>query len=55
MDGWTRSLGLVISHLVESGVHKVYSTREAAQGKLARTAWSVVREKGDYSLLEVTC
>jgi RluA family pseudouridine synthase len=49
-----KTSGLVISHLVESGVHKVYSTREAGQGKLARTAWSVVREKGKYSFLDVT-
>lgn len=46
--------GLAISHLVESGVHKVYATRETGQGKLARTAWSVVREKGNYSLLDIT-
>lgn len=45
--------GMVISHLVESGVHKVYSTRDAALGKLSRTAWAVVREKGEYSLLDV--
>ena len=45
--------GMVISHLVESGAHKVYSTRDAAQGKLSRTAWTVVREKGEYSLLDV--
>ncbi len=45
--------GTVISHLVESGVHKVYSTRDASVGKLAQTAWRVVREKGEFSLLEL--
>ena len=45
--------GLVISHLVESGVHKVYSTRDTAQGKLARTAWKVVQERGEYTLLDI--
>ena len=45
--------GMIISHLVESGVHKVYSTRDTAQGKLSRTAWTVVRERGEYSLLDV--
>ncbi|PKN31227.1 MAG: RNA pseudouridine synthase [Deltaproteobacteria bacterium HGW-Deltaproteobacteria-18] len=45
--------GTVISHLVESGVHKVYSTRDAKLGKLAQTAWTVVREKGAYSLLRI--
>jgi len=46
--------GLAISHLVESGVHKVYSIRDTSQGKLARTAWSVAREQGKYSLLDIT-
>lgn len=46
--------GLVISNLVESGVHKVFVSREPGQGLLARTAWRVVREKGEYSLLELT-
>jgi len=45
--------GLVVSHLVESGPHKVYSTRDPEQGKLARTAWTVVREKGEYTLLDL--
>ena len=45
--------GMIISHLVESGAHKVYSTRDTAQGKLSRTAWTVVCERGEYSLLYV--
>ncbi len=45
--------GLLSSYLVESGVHKVYSTRDTTQGKLSRTAWTVVRERGAYSLLDV--
>jgi tRNA pseudouridine32 synthase/23S rRNA pseudouridine746 synthase/23S rRNA pseudouridine1911/1915/1917 synthase len=45
--------GLAISHLVESGVHKVYATRDTSLGKLARTAWSVVQEKGNYTLLDI--
>ena len=48
-----RESGLVISHLVESGVHKVYSTRDTAEGKLARTAWKVVRERGEHTLLDI--
>lgn len=46
--------GLTASHLVESGVHKVLVTREPGKGVLAQTAWRVVREKGEYSLLELT-
>lgn len=46
--------GTVISHLVESGVHKVYSTRDTSVGKLAQTAWRVVREAGTFTLLELT-
>jgi tRNA pseudouridine32 synthase/23S rRNA pseudouridine746 synthase/23S rRNA pseudouridine1911/1915/1917 synthase len=45
--------GMVISHLVESGVHKVYSTRDTSLGKLARTAWKVGQVRGDYTLLEI--
>ncbi len=45
--------GTAVSHLVESGVHKVYATRDTAQGKLAQTAWTVVREKGEYSFLNI--
>jgi tRNA pseudouridine32 synthase/23S rRNA pseudouridine746 synthase/23S rRNA pseudouridine1911/1915/1917 synthase len=48
-----KASGLIISHLVESSVHKVYSTRDTAQGKLARTAWTVVRERGEYTLLDI--
>jgi RluA family pseudouridine synthase len=48
-----KASGTVVSHLVESGVHKVYSTRDAKLGKLAKTAWTVVREKGAYSLLRI--
>jgi tRNA pseudouridine32 synthase/23S rRNA pseudouridine746 synthase/23S rRNA pseudouridine1911/1915/1917 synthase len=48
-----KEAGTIVSHLVESGVHKVYSTREPGQGLLAQTAWRVVREKGGRSLLEI--
>lgn len=48
-----KASGTAISHLVESGVHKVYSTRDARLGKLAQTAWTVVKEKGGHSLLRI--
>jgi tRNA pseudouridine32 synthase/23S rRNA pseudouridine746 synthase/23S rRNA pseudouridine1911/1915/1917 synthase len=49
-----KASGMLSSHLIESGVHKVYATRDAALGKLARTAWTVLKERGGYSLLDVT-
>ncbi|NLW81279.1 MAG: RluA family pseudouridine synthase [Desulfovibrionales bacterium] len=45
--------GTAISYLVESGVHKVYATRDTSAGKLAQTAWRVVQTRGEYSLLEI--
>jgi RluA family pseudouridine synthase len=45
--------GTAVSHLVENGVHKVYATRDTERGKLAQTTWSVLREKGEYSLLKI--
>lgn len=46
--------GEAVSYLVESGVNKVYVTRDTEKGVLARTAWRVVREKGGRSLLDIT-
>lgn len=46
--------GTVISHLVESGVHKVYATTDTSLGRMARTEWRVVRDNGKFSLLDVT-
>jgi len=43
----------VSSYLVESGVYKVYATRDATEGKLAKTAWTVLKERGEYSLLDI--
>lgn len=45
--------GKIISYLVESSVHKVYATQDSSKGKLSQTAWSVVREKGGVTLLDV--
>ncbi|MDR3630292.1 MAG: RluA family pseudouridine synthase [Desulfocapsaceae bacterium] len=42
------------SYLVENAAHKVYSTHDAAKGKLAQTEYTVLREIKDFSLLEVT-
>lgn len=45
--------GVVESHLVESGVHKVYSVDDPTQGKFARTGYRVLKETPAASLLEI--
>lgn len=43
----------ITSYLAESEAHVVYSTSDPSRGKLAQTAYRVLRETKDYSLLEV--
>jgi tRNA pseudouridine32 synthase/23S rRNA pseudouridine746 synthase/23S rRNA pseudouridine1911/1915/1917 synthase len=45
--------GVISSYLAENSVHKVYSVKDPAQGKLAKTGYKVVSESTKYSLLEV--
>lgn len=45
--------GVITSYLAENSFHKMYSVGESAQGKLARTGYKVIKESGDYSLLEI--
>jgi tRNA pseudouridine32 synthase/23S rRNA pseudouridine746 synthase/23S rRNA pseudouridine1911/1915/1917 synthase len=45
--------GLIESYLVENSIYKMYSVKDPAKGKLARTSYKVVKESEDYSLLEV--
>lgn len=45
--------GLIESYLVESGVHKVYSTKDKNVGKLAQTEYKVLNSNDNFSLLEV--
>jgi RluA family pseudouridine synthase len=45
--------GEIESYLAERGVHKMYSTREASKGKLSKTQYRVVKEVGDFSMLEI--
>lgn len=47
------SAGLYASYLAENSVHIVYSTPDTTRGKLARTAWRVLKENKEYTLLEV--
>ena len=45
--------GIITSYLAENKAFVVYSTTDAAKGKLARTAYKVLKEAGNFSLLEV--
>jgi 23S rRNA pseudouridine1911/1915/1917 synthase len=44
---------ILSSYLAENTAHKVYSTHDAKKGKPARTAYRVLQELKDFSLLEV--
>jgi tRNA pseudouridine32 synthase/23S rRNA pseudouridine746 synthase/23S rRNA pseudouridine1911/1915/1917 synthase len=46
--------GTVSSYLVENAQMTVYSTDDPDKGKLSHTAWRVLREDKDASLLEVS-
>jgi RluA family pseudouridine synthase len=48
-----RSSGTISTYLAENKAHSVYSTPDAAAGKLAHTAYRVLRQAKDFSLLEV--
>jgi RluA family pseudouridine synthase len=45
--------GVITSYLAENKAFIVYSTHDPAKGKLARTAYKVLRETDRFSLLEV--
>jgi RluA family pseudouridine synthase len=45
--------GIITSYLAENKAFVVYSTPDPAKGKLARTAYKVLKETGRFSLLEV--
>ena len=45
--------GIITSYLAEDKAHDVYSTTDATKGKLARTAYKVIKETKRFSLLEV--
>lgn len=48
-----KASGIITSYLAENRAHTVYSTTDAARGKLSRTAYRVLREANRFSLLEV--
>lgn len=45
--------GVITSYLLENEALRVRSTRDTAKGMLSRTAYRVVKESGDLSLLEI--
>ena len=49
----TAKEGVITSYLAENARYVVYSTPDSFKGKLARTAYKVLKEKGQFSLLEI--
>lgn len=45
--------GIISSYLAEKKDYSVYSTTDAAKGKLSHTAYKVLKETEQYSLLEI--
>ncbi|HAL44791.1 MAG TPA: RNA pseudouridine synthase [Phycisphaerales bacterium] len=45
--------GVVSSYLAENKMFVVYSTNDKIKGKLSHTAYKVVKESGNFSLLEI--
>lgn len=45
--------GVITSYLAENKAFVVYSTNDQEKGKLARTAYKVLKETKDFSLLEI--
>jgi tRNA pseudouridine32 synthase/23S rRNA pseudouridine746 synthase/23S rRNA pseudouridine1911/1915/1917 synthase len=45
--------GTISTYLAENSAHKVYSTPDAAKGRLSHTAYKVLKGGKDFSLVEV--
>ncbi len=45
--------GEISSYLAENSVYRMYSVKDPAKGKFAKTGYKVLRESENYSLLEV--
>lgn len=50
----SRKEGTITSYLAENTNRMMYSTSNASKGKLSHTAYKVLKEKKDFSLLEIT-
>jgi tRNA pseudouridine32 synthase/23S rRNA pseudouridine746 synthase/23S rRNA pseudouridine1911/1915/1917 synthase len=46
--------GIISSYLTENKAFVVYSTTDTTKGKLAQTAYKVLKETRQFSLLEIT-
>jgi tRNA pseudouridine32 synthase/23S rRNA pseudouridine746 synthase/23S rRNA pseudouridine1911/1915/1917 synthase len=46
--------GIISSYLAENKAFVVYSTKDTTKGKLAQTAYKVLKETRQFSLLEIT-
>jgi tRNA pseudouridine32 synthase/23S rRNA pseudouridine746 synthase/23S rRNA pseudouridine1911/1915/1917 synthase len=51
---WMEKEGILTSYLAENKAYVVYSTKDTEKGKLAQTAYKVLKEIGPFSLLEIT-
>lgn len=49
----TKKQGLITTYLAENKAKNVYSTTDANGGKLARTAYIVIKEKKEFSLIDI--
>jgi tRNA pseudouridine32 synthase/23S rRNA pseudouridine746 synthase/23S rRNA pseudouridine1911/1915/1917 synthase len=49
-----RKEGIITSYLSETKAYVVYSTTDVTKGKLARTAYNVLKETRRFSLLEIS-
>lgn len=45
--------GVITSYLLESKAFRVYSVDDPQKGKLAQTGYKVIKESGNFSLLEI--
>jgi tRNA pseudouridine32 synthase / 23S rRNA pseudouridine746 synthase len=48
-----RKAGTISTYLAENSAHNVYSTSDPQQGKLAHTAYKVLQEAKDFSLVAI--
>ena len=49
----TKKQGTITTYLIENTAKNVYSTTDANTGKLAQTAYSVIEEKKQFSLVDI--
>jgi tRNA pseudouridine32 synthase/23S rRNA pseudouridine746 synthase/23S rRNA pseudouridine1911/1915/1917 synthase len=49
----TKSQGMITTYLTENKANNVYSTADANTGKLAKTAYTVIKEKKGFSLVDI--